>query len=129
MNQSITVLICDDDARIRAALEALIDSDPALALAEVATDSAQAIAMAELHHPTVAIVDVRMPGAGPHAVRGIRQHSPETRILAYSAHDSREVIDAMIQAGADDYLLKSTSVPQILATIHRLADAEPHSPS
>lgn len=121
------MLICDDDPRIRVALEALVDSDPALTMAAVAHDSAQAIALARTHHPTLAIVDVRMPGTGPHAVRGIREHSPETRILAYSAHDSHEAIDAMMQAGADDYLLKSTSVPQILATIHRLADADPHS--
>jgi len=120
------IACANDDPRIRTALQALIDSDPTLAVAAVARDSAQAIALARLHHPTVAIVDVRMPGTGPDAVRGIRQHSPETGILAYSAHDTREAVDAMIQAGADDYLLKSTSVPQILAAIHRLADTEPH---
>jgi len=122
VDHSIAVLICDDDSRIRAALQALIDSDPTLTLAAVALNSAQTIELARLHRPTVAIVDVRMPGTGPEAVRGIRQYSPETRILAYSAHDSREFIDAMLKAGADDYLLKSSSVPQILAAIHRLAD-------
>lgn len=122
MDHSIAVLICDDDSRIRAALEALIDSDPTLTLAAVAHNSAQTIELARLHRPTIAIVDVRMPGTGPEAVRGIRRHSPETKILAYSAHDSREAVDAMLLAGADDYLFKSTSVPQILAAIHRLAD-------
>lgn len=120
MTDSITVLICDDDARIRAALEAVIDSQPDLALAAVADDSAQAIALARAHRPDLAIVDVRMPGGGPQAVRGIREHAPNTKILAFSAHASDEAVEAMRRAGADHYLLKSTSVRDIVAAIHTL---------
>lgn len=124
MAAPITVLICDDDARICTALEAVIDSQPDLALAAIAHTSTQAIALARQHRPDLAIVDVRMPGLGSAAVRGIREHAPDTKILAFSAHTTEEASTAMLQAGADHYLPKGTSLSDILATIRRLVRTE-----
>ena len=123
MTAPITVLICDDDVRICAALEAVIDSQPDLVLAAIAHDSTRAIALARQHRPRLAIVDVRMPGLGPTAVRGIREHAPDTKILAFSAQSREEAADAMLRAGAHHYLPKGTSLSEILATIRRLAHA------
>ena len=121
MAEPIAVLICDDDARIRTAL---IDAYPDLAVAGIAHNSAQAIVLARQHRPAVAIVDWRVPGGGSNAVAGIREHSPRTRILAFSAHAEPIAIDAMMQAGADQYLNKSTSVNGIVAAIRALATNE-----
>ena len=124
MTERIAVLICDDDPRIRMAIAALIEANPDLAVAGIAQDSAEAIELARLHRPTVAIVDWRMPGGSAHAAAGIREHSPGTGILAFSAYADDAAIDAMKHAGADQYLIKSTPVRQIVATIRALATRE-----
>lgn len=124
MAEPIAVLICDDDERIRTALQALIDAYPDLTLAGIAHTSAQAIELAREHRPAVAVVDWRMPGGGASAVTGIREHSPGTKILAFSAHAEPIAMDAMRQAGAHQYLIKSTSVPDIVAAIRTLATSE-----
>lgn len=121
MTTPITVLICDDNQHIRTALHAVIDHYPDLTLAATAVNSAEAIDLARHHQPAVAIVDWRMPGGGPHAIQGIREHSPHTGILAFSAHADPDTITTMIQAGADCYLPKSTPIPQIVAALRHLA--------
>ena len=124
----ITVLVCDDDVRICDALREVIGSQPDLAAVGVTQDAGEAAALAKRYRPTVAIVDVRMPGGGPQAVRGLREQSPETRILAFSAHNDNGAIEEMRTAGAHRYLVKGAPVREILAAIRELAAAEATEP-
>ena len=68
--------------------------------------------------PDVALVDVRMPGGGASAARGIRGCAPDTRVLAFTAHDDRETVLQMLEAGAIGYLLKGDSIDEIVEAIH-----------
>ncbi len=81
----IRVLIAEDDPSVRDALKALFRSERSLALVAAAGDAAGAIEAAERERPDVALVDVRMPGGGATAARGIRGCSPSTRVLAFTA--------------------------------------------
>lgn len=125
----ITVLVCDDDIRICDALREVLDSQPDLEAVAVTQDAREAAALAERHRPMVAIVDVRMPGGGAQAVRGVRERSPNTRILAFSAHNDNGSIDEMRGAGAQRYLVKGTPIRQIIAAVRELAGSgEPEPP-
>ena len=53
--------------------------------AATAEDADGAIAAAARVQPDVALVDVRMPGGGASAARGIKECSPHTGVLAFSA--------------------------------------------
>jgi DNA-binding NarL/FixJ family response regulator len=120
-----TVLICDDDARIREALRLVIDAQPDLTLAALARDRDEAVRLAERRPPAVAIIDVRMPGGGARTAREIRRLSPDTGILAYSAYEDAGAIAEMNQAGATEYLVKGAPLRELLAAIRRLAHIEP----
>ena len=74
--------------------------------------------------PDVALVDVRMPGGGASAARGITSCAPGTRVLAFTAHDDRETVLQMLEAGAIGYLLKGDSIDEIVEAIHRAADGQ-----
>ena len=124
MTGSITILICDDDPRICLALREVVNSRPESTLCATAHDAAQAIALAHHHKPAIAIVDVSMPGGGPHAVRGILHASPHSKILAYSAYDDSQTKDTMTRAGAHRYLLKSAPVREIIAALRSLAHTD-----
>jgi EAL domain-containing protein (putative c-di-GMP-specific phosphodiesterase class I)/AmiR/NasT family two-component response regulator len=113
----IRVLIADDDAQVREILAALIDSEPSLELTDAVCDAEQAIMASARRPPTVAVLDVRMPGGGEMAARGIKRVSPETRVLALTASDDRATVLGMLAAGADGYLVKGISVDAIVAAI------------
>lgn len=119
----ITVLVADDEAMVRAALvDALNDREEVRVIAVVA-DAHEAVRRARELRPDVAILDVRMPGGGgPEAARGIRLHSPLTRILAHSAFDDAAARNAMLAAGAHEYVVKGAGVTQILDSVLRAAD-------
>jgi EAL domain-containing protein (putative c-di-GMP-specific phosphodiesterase class I) len=69
----------------------------------------------------VALVDVRMPGGGASAARGIRRRSPATKVLALSAFDDRPTVLQMVEAGVVGYLVKGSPVAHIVDSIERAA--------
>jgi EAL domain-containing protein (putative c-di-GMP-specific phosphodiesterase class I)/CheY-like chemotaxis protein len=118
-------LIADDEPRLRGALADLIGSEESMRLVGSAGDADEAIAMAEAIRPDVAIVDVKMPaGGGPRAARGIMEASPDTRVIALSAHEDRQTVLEMLRAGAVSYLVKGTTPDEIVRSIGRAAQGQ-----
>ena len=117
----ISVLIADDEDILREALRDLIGDEDDFEVVAVAADAMVAIDAARQHHPDVALVDVRMPGGGAEAARGIRAVSPGTRVLALSAAESRETVFTMLSAGAAGYLVKGAPVSSILEAVRNVA--------
>ncbi len=117
----IRVLIAEDDPEVRGALASLVEAEPELELVAAAEDAAQAIEAAAKEKPHVALVDVRMPGDGREATRGIKRRSPGTRVLALSAHDDRATVLDMLEAGAAGYLVKGSPVQTIVDSIRKAA--------
>ena len=115
----IRVLIAEDDEGVREILASVVRSEATFELAGTVADAAQAILAAAEQQPDVALVDVRMPGGGVSAARGIKQRSPHTVVLAFSAHDDARTMQEMEEAGADGYLVKGSAVTAIVASIRR----------
>jgi DNA-binding NarL/FixJ family response regulator len=91
---AVKALVAEDSAVLRDALADLIQDEPGLELVGVAIDAEEAIIMADVHQPEVAVLDVKMPGGGgSHAASGISRVSPATRILAFSAYEDRDSVD------------------------------------
>ncbi len=123
-NDLIRVMIAEDDEGIRETLASVVRSEPAFELAGAVEDAEQAILSAARELPDVAVVDVRMPGGGASATRGIKQRSPRTVVLAFSAHDDPLTMREMAAAGVDGYIVKGSPVSAIIASI-RAAGAVP----
>jgi DNA-binding NarL/FixJ family response regulator len=120
------VLICDDDPMIREALREVLQAAPDIEVVAVATNTDEAILLAERHAPTVAILDIRMPGGGgPRAARELRLRFPALAILSFSAYGDPRAVDDMRRAGAGDHLLKGVRNSEIVAAVRRLAGAGP----
>ena len=121
---TITVLVADDEPMVRTAVSDMLDADPHIVVVGQAGDAPTAVALARIHHPSVALLDVRMPGGGGvEAARGIRLASPATRILAHSAFEDAHSLTAMLAAGAEGLIVKGTGGPEIIAKVIGLASA------
>ncbi|MBA2568028.1 MAG: EAL domain-containing protein [Actinobacteria bacterium] len=120
----IRVLVAEDDSSVRDALEALFQVEKSLELAVAVGDATSAVEAASREQPDVALVDVRMPGGGASATRGIVSCAPGTRVLAYTVHDDRETVLEMLEAGAVGYLLKGDSIEEVIEAIHRAASGQ-----
>jgi EAL domain-containing protein (putative c-di-GMP-specific phosphodiesterase class I)/DNA-binding NarL/FixJ family response regulator len=120
----IRVIVADDDANVREALAALILDHDGFTLVGAVASADAAIELAARATADVAVVDVRMPGGGARAARGLKQASPATRVLALSAHDDRATVLEMLEAGAVGYLVKGSPVETILESIARAATGQ-----
>ena len=113
----IRVMIAEDDEGVRETLASIVRAEPVFELAGAVEDADQAIFVAAREQPDVAVIDVRMPGGGAAATRGIKLRSPQTVVLAFSAHDDPLTMQEMLKAGADGYLVKGSPVTTIIASI------------
>lgn len=121
--RAVTVLVADDEAMVRDALVDALQRHPHVRVVAVAADAAEAVEHARRLRPDVAIVDVRMPGGGgTEAARGIRLHSPGTRVIAHSAFDDVGTCNAMLAAGAHEYVVKGAGMQRILRSVLGGAD-------
>jgi EAL domain-containing protein (putative c-di-GMP-specific phosphodiesterase class I)/ActR/RegA family two-component response regulator len=115
-------MLADDEVPILEAMRELVSTDPLIDLVGTAHDAGEAIDLAELHEPDVALLDVRMPGGGgSRAAREIRRRSPGTRIVALSASTDPRTVVSMVRAGAVGYVGKDQPADDVLRAIHRSA--------
>lgn len=124
MVKGTTVLVADDDALVQDLLRAVLARTEDFRVVAAVEDAAAASVAAAEHRPAIALVDVRMPGGGPAAARGIREASPETRVIALSSHDDALSVRRMLAAGALSYVIKGTPSEELLEVM-RAAVAPP----
>jgi DNA-binding NarL/FixJ family response regulator len=115
---TIRVLVADDDAVTRTLLQGLIDGEPTLELVASAEDADQAIELAEAHKPDVAVLDWMMPGGGgSRAATEIAQRAPETKVVALTASDSVEASYDMLRSGASAFVVKGGPKEELVEAI------------
>ncbi len=78
----------------------------------------EAVELALRLEPDVVIMDVSMPLIdGDEATRQIKEHLPQTRVIAFSTYNEPETMEKMYQAGAEGYVLKTASAEELLGAI------------
>ena len=92
-----------------------------------AGDGAEAIRLAEVHHPDVVLMDLRMPGVdGIAATADLRERLPAVRVLVLTTYAEQDAIVPALQAGARGYLTKDASAEQIEAAIRAVHAGQTH---
>lgn len=117
----LRVLVADDNPVIGDALRALLETEPDIDVVAIALNAGEAVALAELLVPEVAVLDVRIPGGGgAWMATEIRRRVPRIRMMAFSAHSDRRSIAQMASAGVTEYIVKGSPNTEIVAAIRRL---------
>ncbi|GAA4718801.1 hypothetical protein GCM10025782_15130 [Pedococcus ginsenosidimutans] len=115
---AVRVLIADDHPQMLGAMVHVVESDDRFTVVGTATTGDDAVRLAGELEVDVALVDVRMPGGGPAAVRAFQALPSAPVIVAVSAETTAGVVAAMVRAGVVGYLAKGRigeSLPEVLA--------------
>lgn len=119
MSESISVLLADDHAVVRAGIRQFLDHDPAITVIAEAQDGEEARQLIEKHHPDVAVLDIQMPKAsGIEVTRWVRAKHRDIGVLVLTAYDDDPYVLAVLQAGANGYVLKTASPKDIIQAVH-----------
>src|SRR5579862_2807351 len=127
-NSSGNILVTDDDPELRRVLGRTLD---ALGFeVNESPNGEQALREVVLRRYDVVLMDVNMPGMGGiEACRAIRRKSPRLQILMLTVWDREADKIAAFDAGADDYITKPFSIPELAArlrsAVRRSLAAEP----
>ena len=96
-----TVLLADDHVLFRQGLALLVGKQAEWEIVGEAGDGEEAVQLAQLLRPQIAVLDVEMPRMdGVEAARRILQDSPATRIVALTMYGDVHYQQRMFQAGA-----------------------------
>lgn len=123
---SVTVLIADDQAMVRAGFAALLDAQDGIRVVGQAADGQEAVALAARTDPDVILMDVRMPELdGIAATRRIlgpsypAAHVP--RIVMLTTFDIDDYVYDALQAGASGFLLKDALPDELVQAVRVVA--------
>jgi len=110
MGTPIRILLADDHAVVRAGIRQFMEQAPDIVVIAEADDGAIAQSLITQHHPDVAVLDIQMPKAsGIEVTRWIRANHPDIGVLVLTAYDDDPYVMAVLQAGANGYVLKTAA--------------------
>ena len=119
------VLVVDDHAFMRVAINAILTRDSSLEVVGEAQDGQEAIERCRELRPDLVLMDVSMPRVnGLEATRTIKAHSPETSVLILTAHADQGLLMDAVKAGAAGYVLKGEHPDHVLDAVRAVLDGE-----
>jgi len=116
--ESIRVLLADDHAIVRAGIRQFLEHASDIQVIAEADDGEVAQRLICDMRPDVAVLDIQMPKKGGIDVtRWVRANFPEMGILILTAYDDDPYVLAVLQAGANGYVLKTASPADLIQAV------------
>jgi DNA-binding NarL/FixJ family response regulator len=119
----LTVLLADDHVPTRTGVRLALEAADLRVVAEVATAGA-AISEAVRLRPDVCLLAIHLPEGGIEATKQIREALPDTKIVMLTGSERDEDLFGSLRAGADGYLLASTSFSRLPHAIRGVVSGE-----
>jgi DNA-binding NarL/FixJ family response regulator len=107
---AISLVIYEDNDRLRESLELLLGSDAGFEITGSYSNCTSVTMQMKTLAPQLVIMDIDMPGMnGIEGVRRIKTEFPDIKVIMYTVFDDDNRIFDCICNGANGYLLKNTS--------------------
>ena len=121
---SISVLLVDDQAMVRAGFRMLLEAEPDIQVVGEAEDGAVAVSAVRSLTPDVVLMDIQMPVMdGLEATRHIvsEQSKVPTRVLILTTFERDEYIFESLRSGASGFILKNAPPEDLINAIRVVA--------
>jgi two-component system response regulator DesR len=121
----IRILLAEDMHMIRGALAALLGLEPDMEVVAEVADGDAVVPAALAHRPTVAVLDLHMPGAdGLSAARDLNTALPGCRVLILTALGRPEALRSALAARVGGFMLKDAPPDRLADAVRRVAAGE-----
>src|SRR5512142_3437838 len=114
----IRVLLADDHQMVRAGIRQLLEAAGDVEVIAEAGDGEAAESLLDKNQPDVAVLDIQMPKAsGIEVTRWLRANLPQVGVLILTAYDDDPYVMAVLQAGANGYVLKTARPEDLIQSV------------
>lgn len=119
---SFRILVADDHELVRRGICRLLRSRPGWQVCGEAADGREAVRQAGDLKPDAVVMDIGMPEMdGIAAIRAILQDAPKAKILVLTMHESEQIVDAVMSAGAKGLVYKSDAIQDVVIAMDALS--------
>ena len=121
MAANLRLLIADDHYLVRRGVRAYLEEQPGWEVVAEVSNGKDAVDMAKLSRPDVAILDLRMPELnGLEAAREILKNVP-TKVLILTMYDCDDLVREGLDIGVQGYVLKSDAGRDLVSAVKKLS--------
>jgi DNA-binding NarL/FixJ family response regulator len=121
----IRVILADDHAVVRAGIRQFLEASSEIEVVAEVDDGAAAIEAIQSHKPDVAVLDIQMPEqSGIEVTRWVRANTVATGVLILTAYDDDPYIIAVLESGANGYVLKTADSADIVKAVHSVHEGK-----
>lgn len=121
----IRVVLADDHAVVRAGIRQFLKAAGDIQVVAEVDDGNAAVQAVQAHEPDVVVLDIQMPEmTGIEVTRWVRAKARHTGVLILSAFDDDPYILAVLQAGANGYVLKTADAADIVQAIRAVHEGK-----
>ena len=111
-------MLADDHVLVRQGIRQFLEEAGDIRVIAEAGDGAEALRLAQQLGPDIVVMDINMPKVtGVEATRRIKQHLPDVKVLVLTAYDDPPYIRALLQSGADGYILKTAPSEELVKAV------------
>lgn len=116
--QPIRVVLADDHAAVRQGVRQFLETSDRIEVIAEAADGVEALHLIQERQPDVAVLDIQMPGhSGIEVTRAVRAARLPTAVLILTAFDDDPYVRAVLEAGANGYVLKTADAAEIIQAV------------
>jgi DNA-binding NarL/FixJ family response regulator len=125
----IRIFIVDDHPVVRAGLTSMLATQQEIEVIATASSGDAALEALDTTAADVMLLDLRMPGlSGVNTIQEIRRSGHLIRIIVLTSFETDEDIYRAVQAGAQGYLLKDTSLKEMIEAIKNVHSGKRYIP-
>jgi DNA-binding NarL/FixJ family response regulator len=123
--KKIRIVVADDHRLFREGLRRLLELENDLEIVGEAKDGAEAVELILAKDPDIVLLDINMPRMdGGQVVSRLRGTNIHSKFMAITAYDDEEHLANLSALGINGYILKSSSMPDLLAALRAVNGGE-----
>jgi len=122
---AIPVLVVEDNRLLREGIAAILNEQPDLKVVAVAETVDAAVHSARETRPRVVLMDAALGDDDSRThVQSLKAAAPEARVIVMDLLPVNEDVVGLVQAGASGFILKDSTVEEVVTTVRSVAAGE-----
>lgn len=127
MNETVRIILADDHQLVRDGLRLLLSVEPSWQIYGEASNGEELLAMLQAASCDLVITDLNMPGMrGIDLIKQLKSTHPDLPVLVLTMHNEHEIIQEILLAEAEGYLLKNSGKEEVISAVSDLLNGKTH---